>query len=328
MSKLFLCFVLVFAYISTTSVSEASESLISLLKEKPLRFCAGTHEWPPYYYFKRTDGEISNQIEGFDIDLFKEVFSRNNIPYTVELVFWKRCLAEGKKGKLYDVVFGGGLNDQRRADYVTTRGYYSVVPSYFYLKEQFPSGVQAKTPTDLKKNGSLCGVRGFNYANFGQNNDDIDMGAKTYSKLVDKTLRNRCKISFVRYEILAGWGSLLGKDFIGNNKLTFKPVPDNPEESFHLMISKNYKYANELKVFFESEVQKLKLSGKFKSMLSKYNNNNNDKKGVITVTVNPETDNIIRALAEDDGQTVTNMTHKLITEALQARQLLTVKENH
>ena len=143
-------------------------------------------------------------------------------------------------------------------------------PSYFYLNNKFPKGVSAKIPSDLKQYGILCGVRGFNYVNFGQKNEGVDMGASDYEGLVAKTATCRCDISFVRYEILSGWGVILGIDFIGNKNLTYAPVPNNSTETFHIMISKNYKPSQELKIFFESEVDRLERSGKLKLFLSKY----------------------------------------------------------
>lgn len=240
------------------------------LSEKKIRFCAGAHEWPPYYYFKRVNGKKTEKIVGFDIDLFNEIFSKNDIAYTTELLPWNRCLKGAMEGKEYDVVFGGGLNEYRKTNYVATTGYYNVIPSYFYAKKKFPTGVEAKIPSDLKNYGKLCGVRGFNYINFGQINKEIDMGSSNYKSLVMKTVHQRCAISFVRYEILAGWEKILNINFIGNEKLTFQPIPNNAPESFHLLISKNYKYAHELKSYFESEVRKLKRSGKYESLLNKY----------------------------------------------------------
>ncbi|RDX33979.1 hypothetical protein DZA35_02150 [Arcobacter sp. HD9-500m-PIT-SAG03] len=60
------------------------------------------------------------EVVGLDIDIFNEVFTKNGISYSVNLLPWKRCLLSGKVGKRHDVVFGGGLNDYRRANYVLT----------------------------------------------------------------------------------------------------------------------------------------------------------------------------------------------------------------
>ena len=237
-------------------------------KEKTIRFCAGTHEWPPYYFYKRINGEKTKEVIGLDIDIFNEVFTKNGINYSVKLLPWKRCLLSSKQGKKYDVIFGGSLNENRRANYVTTKGYYNLTPSYFYAKKAFPNGITIKQSLELGKQGKLCGLRGFNYINFGQKNEDIDMGSADYKSLVTKTIGQRCKISFARYEILEGWGKLLKRDFTTNENLVFTPIPNNPLESFHLMISKNYPYAQELKAFFEEEIKKLKHSGKLNEILN------------------------------------------------------------
>jgi len=50
------------------------------------------------------------------------------------------------------------------------------------------------------------------------------------------------------------------------------------------------------------------------------------KEVVITVRVDSETNDVIRALAEKDDRTVAWTTRKLITEALEARKLLKKKK--
>ena len=224
---------------------------------KPIRFCAGIHEWPPYYYFKRPNLNNSNEIGGLDIQLFDAVFNDNGIKYTTELLSWKKCLAEVLKGDKYDVVFGGGLNPFRAANYVTTKGYYVVTPTFFYSLKEFPNGVHIGVNEDFEKVGHLCGVGGFNYVNFGLENHTVEMGAPDYVKLVEKTLFARCKVSFARYEILEGWGKLLSTDLVNHKELHFEAVPGVPKESFHLMISKKYALAHELKAFFESQIGQL-----------------------------------------------------------------------
>jgi polar amino acid transport system substrate-binding protein len=256
MNKVWLLVTLI-CFSTFTLSQEANAELQSV------RFCAGIHEWPPYYYFERMEGNSTKNIKGLDIQLFDEIFKKNGISYTVTLLSWTKCLAEVIQGTKFDAVFGGGLNEHRRSSYLTTKGYYSVVPSYFYKKNSFPSGLNIKSSTDFKKFGHLCGVKGFNYVNFGVSNDDIDMGSDNYERLILKTLFGRCQISFARYQILEGWSQLLQMSFIENDELIFAPVPAVAKETFHLMISKNYKYRHELKKLFESEIDKLKETKKF-----------------------------------------------------------------
>ena len=113
--------------------SKLSLSQESNLGLKSINFCAGIHEWPPYYYLERLDGIKTQTVKGYDIELFDEIFHKNGISYTVTLLSWPKCLAEVIRGTKYDVVLGGGLNEHRRASYITTKGYYSSVPSYLYL---------------------------------------------------------------------------------------------------------------------------------------------------------------------------------------------------
>ncbi len=45
-----------------------------VFKNETIRMCGGEHEWPPYYYFKRSGDKKTQEVIGFDIDLFHKVF--------------------------------------------------------------------------------------------------------------------------------------------------------------------------------------------------------------------------------------------------------------
>ncbi len=38
-------------------------------------------QWPPFIYYERKNGKISQNIVGFSIDVINEIFKRNNITY-------------------------------------------------------------------------------------------------------------------------------------------------------------------------------------------------------------------------------------------------------
>jgi polar amino acid transport system substrate-binding protein len=264
MSKVWLLAILISAFAHPIYAESKYQEVSS--EPKNIRLCAGIHQWPPYYYLESSEPNNSQIVKGLDIELFDQVFKENGISYTVTLLSWPKCLAEAIHGTKFDAVFGAGLNEDRRSNYLTTKGYYSVIPSYFYKEDAFADAPNIKSPADFKKVGHLCGVKGFNYSNFGLSNDDIDKGSDNYERLILKTLFQRCQISFVRYEIVEGWSQLLNMSFINNDELKFVPVPGVPKETFHLMISKNYKYRDEIKKLFESEIDRLKDTDRFNWM--------------------------------------------------------------
>lgn len=205
---------------------------------------------------------------GYDVDVINMIFSDHGIKAEFVILPWKRCLMRTRKG-VYQAVPSASKNPQREKDYLLSEAYYTMTPSYFYLKEKHPLGLTIKNASELKKLGKICGRHGYNYVNFGLENDDVCKGSRTYQSLVNMTLIGRCDIFLARYEAFTGL-SYIGQDFISDRRFGHAPIPNVEPEKFYIMISRNFKYAHELKTILDSGIFKLKESGKLQSTFEKY----------------------------------------------------------
>ena len=95
------------------------------------------------------------------------------------------------------------------------------------------------------------------------------MGSKTYKNLVEMTLKGRCDIFLARLETFSGI-SLIGEDLNTAQRFAHAPIPNAKSESFHMLISRNYKYAEQLKLVLDSGIQKLESTRQLQTILKKY----------------------------------------------------------
>ncbi len=251
---------------SLFSIDSFSQPLA--LNGKTVIFCVEDGEWPPFNFTKRVNEQKTSVTLGYDIDVIEMIFSEYGIKAEFVILPWKRCLLRTQKG-VYQAVPSASNSPQRAKDYLMTEAYYTMTPSYFYLKEKYPDGLTINNASELKKQGKICGRHGYNYVNFGLKNNDVCMGSKTYQSLVDMTLKGRCDIFLARYEAFLGL-SFIGQDFISDRRFGHAPIPNVEPEKFYIMISRNFKYAHELKTILDSGILKLKDSGKLQEALKKY----------------------------------------------------------
>jgi len=239
------------------------------LKGKTVSFCGDNSEWAPFHFYERgDDGKRTDEIVGFDIDLLRDILKENGINSHFSLLPWKRCLDYVKKNENFQVVLSATANSERERDYLISSAYYTNTPSYFYVKNKFPTAPLVQKSSDLAEY-RLCGRFGYNYANFGLENAKIDQGAKNFSVLRKKVLKNHCDFFLARFETLAAQ-ALTGKDLLSDGKLGYAPLQDVKPEPFVLLISKEYKHAEELKKIIKAGVAERYRLGRLDKMLKQY----------------------------------------------------------
>ncbi|MCG7496174.1 transporter substrate-binding domain-containing protein [Vibrio sp. Of7-15] len=237
------------------------------LSGKVVTFCAEDGEWPPFNFFLRENGVKTKKSVGYDLDVLRAILIKHDIVAKFEIIPWKRCLNLTKRGR-YDAILSASLNPERVASFITTEPYYSITPSYFYLREDYPGGLsfQAVQKIDSK---NICGRQGYNYVNFGFDNRKIQRVAKDHDTLIKMTIARRCKVFLARSEIFFGL-NYLGLPTTSYNQLDYKNIPNINPETFHVLISRQFKYANELKLIIDKGVDELKKSGELETFLRKY----------------------------------------------------------
>ncbi len=262
-SPYYLVLALLLQLFATPSMAEQS-----YLQPK-LKFCVEDTEFPPFNYFQRIDGE-KGKSNGYDIDLLKLVFEPLGIEYEVIALPWRRCLKEVNEG-IIDGVMSASLNPQRAKDYFYSDAYYYLNPSYFYLKSDFPDGLEIQALSDLESYGNICGIKGFNYLNFGWINLTRLYEINEISSLPTMLQKKRCRFFLARKETLAGtlainqlhqFEQLLGRS----------TVPNLQPEPFHMLISRKSVSAELIKKRFDEKVKQLTLNNELDKLLEHHLN--------------------------------------------------------
>ncbi len=233
-----------------------------------IKTCNDGGEWPPYLYYTRQNGEKTTNVEGYDLDYLDRVFSESGLSFTFDLIAWSRCLHEVETGETYKMVSSVAYSKERDEKYIMTDDYYTVQPHYFYAKANFPNGLNIESLDDFQ-NYKVCGLRGYNYTNFGIPVDTIDTGTKIFPQLIEKTKRARCDVFLGRFEIFAGFAKT-GNDYIRNHRLGTASMPGVEGDRFYMMISRNYENAEGLKTLLNEGIARLKASGEAKRLLAPY----------------------------------------------------------
>ncbi|MCL9781187.1 transporter substrate-binding domain-containing protein [Vibrio sp. S4M6] len=247
-----LCLVLLFS-----AMTLASEPL-----EGPVKFCGDGGGWPPYT-FKKGD-----KVVGYDIDVLNAILKPKNIEFSVAMPSWKRCV-EGTKIGLFDAAVSATYSEERSQSFILTDEYYSLTPVYVYSQKLFPNGLEISNAKDLE-NYHLCGVHGFNYDGIGVNSSSIDRTATSFDQLVKKTIAGRCAVFLTDYEIMIGFKIEQGIDYLAQGVLITKSIPDAPKDKNYMLISKNYKNAQQLKAILNEGFAKLRANGQLKKILESY----------------------------------------------------------
>ncbi len=225
-------------------------------------------EWPPYEYFYRENGIKTKKMVGYSIDVLDEILSPYGLKYEFRVFPWKRVLANLASGEKIQLILPTSVNEQRKATYLVSRRAYSITPSYFYLKSKFPEGLAITRPEQLLEHGPVCGRLGFNYKNFGIENEDMKNVADNFNALIQMLKMERCSVVLARYEVLKGY-SLLGTPLLTSD-IGSAPMPGEPSEGFYYVMTKNCVFSNELLKLINAGIDRLKSQGRLAEILKKH----------------------------------------------------------
>lgn len=226
------------------------------------------NDWPPFEFFQRENGRITDKIIGYNIDVLKDIFSKHGIKYHFRAYPFARCLVYLESGEKIQMLLSTSLNEERKSKYLVSDRVYTTTPSYFYLKKNFPNGLNIKNPDDVLAYGEICGRHGYNYVNFGLENKNVERYSKNFDSLMDMLKMGRCNIALARFEVIAGH-ALIGKPYL-DDEIGYAPVPGVAPENFHFLISKNYPQGDELLKIINAGILRLRKQGRLKEILKKY----------------------------------------------------------
>ncbi len=244
-------------------IALAVTAIVSLpLQAQTLTFCGDGAGWPPYTY------EEKGVVKGYDVDVLKAILEPQGVTVDVQMLPWKRCMQNTLNGKM-TAALSASANDERRKNYRLTEYYYTVQPSFIYLKERFPNGVQVPAEEALKAH-KICGLRGYNYDGFGLPTAKVDTDTNNFDQLFQKTKAGRCDIILARYEPLAGF-ALLGKTYL-TDKWGYNAIPGIDPEKFYMLVSRKIPDSEAVEKQISDGIKQLRSEGKLSELLKPYLN--------------------------------------------------------
>jgi polar amino acid transport system substrate-binding protein len=78
-----------------------------------------------------------------------------------------------------------------------------------------------------------------------------------------------CDLFIEGYEIFAGFKAI-GEDYLSDPDLKYTAIPGTTPKTYHMMISRNFKYGEELKNLINEGIVELEKSGMMNNLIKKY----------------------------------------------------------
>jgi len=237
---------------------------------KPMvRICDDAAEWPPYSYYVRKNHEKTLELTGYSVDVIKVILTKHAIPYTIELVPWKRCLAELDAGDKYVMALSASENPDRDKQFWFSNSYYKTHYYLFYSTDSHPDGVAVHGQADLNRY-RLGGIKGYAYSSLTAVNKDNMVLTGDYVELVKMLHAGRFDIFAEDYEVLAGMSEVGSYDFMGDPKLGRMPLPGVPPNEFHMIFTRKNPQGLQLMRLVNKELESMKKSGELDHLLNIY----------------------------------------------------------
>jgi polar amino acid transport system substrate-binding protein len=234
--------------------------------------CDDESEFPPYAYrepSKDNPGEM--RVTGATVDLVKEIFKLLKLPYSYDLMPWKRCTAavenfRGEDG--YEMFVNGSNNEERAQKFYVSAPIFRRHTGLWFSRTRFPKGPPITKAKDLDA-FRVCGAFGYNYDwLIALGVKKIDTGAASPQIALQKLSLDRCDF------VVAGMedtyiGQKLGRITIPDDVKGI-PFPGSRRPTYHFFISKTSPRALELYTNINQVILQLQNSGKAQEIFRKY----------------------------------------------------------
>jgi polar amino acid transport system substrate-binding protein len=230
---------------------------------QPIQFCSNE---VPRVFYKRVNGRPTDEVTGYSFDYVKGILSPLHLAFKVELIPFPRCLADVEHGSRAVVLHAIG-NPERDKKFLVSKPYFESHGMYFYRKSN-PVG-EVKSLADLHR-FRVCGLEGRNYNDWGFEDGQIDMGAKTTVAALGKLNLGRCDVVLSQFEAVMGLRWISDFDPTQNPDLAWGEVPGMPAKESHFMVCPNLLYSQELLKILNDGIDRMTRSGKARELERKY----------------------------------------------------------
>lgn len=253
-----------------TSLLCLSAQVYAADKIKSIKVCDDNGEWPPYNYYELKDGKKTEKLVGYAVDVLHEIMTRNKISYELVMLPWKRCLDNAKNNsENVAMVLEFSKNADREKEYIFPKPFYNTNSTVFFDKKKYKDGLKIASLANLKKYKG-CGLAGYNYKDYGLNESDLDMGAKSIDQVAKKVKEDRCDFFIEKLEVVAGFEKTGGAKVVSDPEMGYEKLTMVPPSPFYMGISRKYPHAKELEEIINSGLDALEKDGTLKKLEKKW----------------------------------------------------------
>ncbi|CAN5907553.1 hypothetical protein BH11PSE12_BH11PSE12_25990 [soil metagenome] len=249
MMRVFLACLLLFGVAFVTGVAAA-----------PVKACGGDSNWPPMSYIKHP----GQAVEGFSADILRSVFSPQP---EISLRPWARCLVEVLAYQRFDIAMSLFKTPERETQFLFSRSYYSLTPSYMYAATRFAAPPILQL-SDLAKY-KVCALHGASIFYTKLPGSAIDSGAPNYSSLIKKLERGYCDVVVDMHEVFTGFFKLDLLPFDAR-QYPIVALPGTEKYLLHFGVAKQHPEAAAIIGHIDSGLQELQRNGKLGNLIMKY----------------------------------------------------------
>jgi polar amino acid transport system substrate-binding protein len=249
------------------------------LKGKTISICDDGAEWPPYTYYERENGEKTEELVGYSVDVIREIFTKYGIKFTLAIIPWQRCQNEVDIGTKYQMFLSGGLDPGRIKRYHISQPYYFTSLYYFWSNKNHPNGLDISNKsmkaalwdlTNKYKMGNIFGYGMGPLTSLGLDISKVDTGAKDYKALKVKILKGRVDNFQESMEILSGLAAIGSTDIVNDPDITYAPLPHATPRGFQMMFTKQKKIGLQLRDLVDREITHMRAIGRLDELMKKY----------------------------------------------------------
>lgn len=238
----------------------------SFLKNKTVVGCENKEGYPPFIF----KNSVSGKLEGYSVDLLNLVFKDSGAKMKYRLLPWKRCMAYMGRGIAVDIVLAAASTEERRKKYIFSDAFSKVHLAFFYDHQRYPIGLGIEKPSDFDSIGTVCGMRGFVYGNYGLSKE-VSQIAGSFQQLVSMVVGARCDALLARYEVFKSL-PMVSPDFKYHYRMKGGIIPWRKDEpiKFYFLAKKNSAYHKQLIGYINKKMKRIEKSGRFKEIKEKY----------------------------------------------------------
>ncbi|QLG89463.1 transporter substrate-binding domain-containing protein [Chitinibacter bivalviorum] len=225
---------------------------------EPIKACGGESNWPPMSYIQAP----SVKVEGLSADILRNIF----VDPQVELRPWLRCLFEVQEAH-QDIVMSAFKTPERETQFLFSRAYHSLTPSYIYARSRF-SKPPIHSLADLSRY-KVCALHGSATFYTKLPKEAVESSANNYTALMKKLAAGYCDVVVDMREVFLGFAKL---DLLPVNIKEFPiaALPETEKYPIHFAVSRRHPEGAALIDRIDQALNNMQRSGQLAALIAQY----------------------------------------------------------